>query len=76
MKKKELNGFTWLEKDHREFIEKKGNGVFDFDCGCKVLVQDQTVFTLKVCLIHSNEKSNRTFMNMARVKTGKGTWIK
>lgn len=76
MKKTELNGHEWLQKEHKEFVEKKDNGVYDLMCGCKILVQDQTVFTLRVCLMHSNEKNNRTFMNMARTKTGKGTNLK
>ncbi len=76
MKKKELNGYEWLEKDFEEFKEKEGNGVYDLVCGCKILVQEQSVFTLKICDFHASEKSNKPFMNMARVKTGKGTWIK
>ncbi len=52
------------------------NEKFDIECGCKILVQGQTVFVLKVCDTHAREKNNKIFMYMARMKTKKGTWIK
>ena len=57
-------------------MSKEINEKFDVECGCKILVQGQTVFVLKVCDTHAHEKNNKIFMGMGRIKTGKGTWIK
>lgn len=57
-------------------MEQEINEKFDIECGCKILVQGQIVFILKVCDTHAREKNNKIFMNMGRMKTGKGTNLK